>query len=71
MFLGVDDRRKGGGDDHPLDGGCVRFDGFQNARRALDGRIEEVLDGILDVEMERRGCVKDIVEGCDFDGLIR
>lgn len=70
MLFGVDNRSKGGGDDDSLHRRCMGLDCLQNARGPLDGGVEEILDGILDIEVEWRSSVQDIVEGrVRFDSL--
>ena len=61
-LLGIYDRGNGRRDDHAANGGGVRFDRLEDARRANDSRVEEILLGVGDVEMERRGRVDDGLE---------
>lgn len=38
------------------------FDGLQNTRSSLDSRVQEVLNRVLDIEVEGRCSMQDIVE---------
>lgn len=40
----------------------MSFDGLQNTRGSLDSRVQEVLNGVLDIEVEGRCGMQDIVE---------
>lgn len=70
VLFGVHNCRKGRCNDHPLHRRCVGFDGIQNTRGSLDGGIQEILHGVLNVEVERRCRVKHIVkQWAGLDGL--
>ena len=59
----VDNRRKGRRDDDALHLGRVRLDGLEDAGGALDRWVEDILDRVLELVVEGRGGVEDIVEG--------
>lgn len=63
MALWIDNRSKGRGDDNSFHRRRIGLDCLQNAGGSLDGGIEEILHRVLDVEVERRRRVKDIVKG--------
>lgn len=70
VLLGVDNGGERRGNDHSLDCRRVGLDGLQDARSALDSGIQEVLDGVLDIEVEGRCSVQNVVEWrVGFDGL--
>lgn len=62
VLLGVDDGGERRGNDHSLHCRRVGLDGLQDTRSALDGGIQEVLDGVLDIEVEGRRSVQNVVE---------
>ena len=62
MLLGVDNGGERRSDNDPLHSRSVGLDRLQDSGRSLDGRVQEVLHGVLDIEVERRCCVEDIVE---------
>lgn len=62
MLLGVDNGGERRSDDDPLHSRGVGLDRLQDSSRSLDGGVQEVLNGVLDIEVERRCCVEDIVE---------
>jgi hypothetical protein len=48
----------------------MSLNGLQDTSSSLDGRVEEILFGILDIEMEGRRSMKDVIEGrVRLDGL--
>jgi hypothetical protein len=53
----------GRGEDDALNTWCMSLDGVQDAGRALDGWVEEVLDWVLRVEVIGRCCMDHVVEG--------
>jgi hypothetical protein len=63
MAIWIDNRSKGRGDDNSFHRRRIGLDCLQDAGGSLDRGIEEILDRVLDVVMERRRRVKDIVEG--------
>lgn len=63
MAIWIDNRGKGRGDDNSFHRRRIGLDCLQDAGGSLDRGIEEILDRVLDVVMERRRRVKDIVEG--------
>jgi hypothetical protein len=48
----------------------VCFDGFENTDGAVDRRVEEVLFGVCDVEVEGGGGMDDSFETIDFQCLV-
>lgn len=49
----------------------MSLNGLQDTSSSLDGRVEEILFGILDIEMEGRRSMKDVIEGrVRLDGLV-
>lgn len=62
VLVCVDDRSKGRSYDHPLHRWRVLLNGAENARCSFDRGVEEVLHGVLNVEMKRRCGMKDIIE---------
>lgn len=62
VLLGIDNRSKRGCDDDSLHRRCMGFDSLEDARGSLDGGIQEVLNGVLDIEVEGRSSVQDIFE---------
>lgn len=62
MLLRVDNGGERRSDDNPLHSRGVGLDRLQDSSRTLDGGVQEVLDGVLDIEVKRRCCVEDIVE---------
>lgn len=62
MLLGIDNRGKRRRHNHPLHRRRILFDGSKDSGGTLDRGIEEVLHGILNIEVERGSRVKDIVE---------
>lgn len=71
VYLGrVEDGGEGGSDDHALHAWGRFGDGLEDARCADNGGVDEVLLGVCDVEMERRGCVQDDLDTWSLDDLI-
>lgn len=71
MLLGIHNGSKRWCDHYSFHGGGMCFDGSQNTSGSLDGGVKEILHWVLNVEMERRGGMKNIVEWrAWFDGLI-
>lgn len=57
------------GDDDAADARGVRLGRVQDARRPLDGRVQEVLDRVHDIEVVRRRRVHHVVEGRGLEDL--
>jgi hypothetical protein len=72
MLIGVHDSSERGCDDHSLHGRCIGLDGFQNTRSSFNSRVKEVLYGVLNIEVEWRCGMKNIIEWrARLDGLLR
>ena len=70
MALDIDNGGEGRRDDNSFHRGRVSLDGLQNTRGTLDSGIQKVLDGILNVVVERRCGMENIVKGrVRFDSL--
>ena len=62
VFVGVNNGGERRSDDNPLHSRGVGLDRLQDSSRSLDGGVQEILNRVLDIEMERGCCVEDIVE---------
>ena len=62
MVWRVQDRRRGRGNDNPLDGGRVGMDRLENAGGALDSRVQAVLDRVFPMQLVGGRRVDDVVE---------
>lgn len=70
MLLSIDDRCEGRGDHDTFHRWRVGLDGFQDTGCSLDSRVQEIFHRVLNIEVEGRCCVEDIVEWrVRFDSL--
>ena len=69
-LLGVQDGREGARDDDLLHAGRVLLDRLQHARRSNDRRVEQVLLGVCDVEVEGGGGMDHRLQAVDFHRLV-
>lgn len=69
-LLTIHEGREGAGDHDALDTRCVLLDGLQHTRRANDRRVQQVLLGVLDVEVEGRRRVDHGLEPVDLHGIV-
>lgn len=70
VLLAIDNSSKGRGDDNSLNRWGIGLNGLEDTSCSLDRGVQEVLDGVINVKVERGCRVKHIIERrvC-FDGL--